>query len=140
MLTDGLDGSLARRQQSMTKFGTMLDPLMDKFFVFFVLGIFFGEGRLTLWEAAAFVCRDFSVIIFGLYLAVSGYLMNYRFRAIWCGKLTTFFQFIVLITLTFGIALPPYVFTVFIVLGLLALVELALSKKETGQTQPFTEH
>lgn len=129
MLSDGLDGNLARRHRMTTKFGTMLDPMMDKFFVFFVIAIFLGEGRLSLWEAAAFVCRDFSVILFGLYLVFTGNLMNYEFRAIWCGKLTTFFQFIVLALLTLGIAVPPVVFAIFIALGLMALIELALPKR-----------
>ena len=34
MLTDSFDGYLARRSSSVTQLGTILDPAMDKFFVF----------------------------------------------------------------------------------------------------------
>ena len=126
MLSDGLDGYIARRYRMTSTFGTMLDPLMDKFFVLFCLGIFIGEDRLTLWEAAAFICRDFSVLFFGVYLALKGHLSTYRFRSIWCGKVTTFLQFSILLALTFEFAIPPIAYTIFIVLGLFALVELYL--------------
>jgi len=32
MVTDGIDGYLARRNSSVTKLGAILDPIMDKFF------------------------------------------------------------------------------------------------------------
>ena len=36
MATDSLDGYLARRFQMTSQIGAFLDPLMDKFFVFFL--------------------------------------------------------------------------------------------------------
>lgn len=126
MISDGLDGYLARRYSWSSKLGTVLDPLMDKFFVFFVLGIFLAESRITIWEAGAFICRDFSVFFFGLYLAFKGNFFTYRFRAIWCGKLTTFLQFTVFLGLIFQIPIPPFLYTTFVILGFFALLELYL--------------
>jgi phosphatidylglycerophosphate synthase len=131
MLSDCLDGYLARKHRLVTPLGTSLDPLMDKFFVFFVLGILFKEGRLCSWEAIAMLCRDFSVIIFGCYLAWKGTLRAYQVRAIWSGKVTTFMQFTVLLGLTCRMAFPPIVFISFIIIGLLALVELYLQRTKT---------
>lgn len=128
MITDCLDGFLARRYSLSSKIGTTLDPLSDKFFVMFVLSVFIAEDRLSLWDAAAFICRDFSVVVFGIYLALTGNLANYKFRAIWCGKITTTLQFIVLLGLTLRYQIPDYVFSIFIVMGLLALVELYVHK------------
>lgn len=133
MISDGLDGFLARRYQTSSKFGTLFDPFADKFFVVFVLSIFIRENRLTIWEAAAFICRDFSVFFFGIYLALKGKLSNYRFRAIWCGKITTFFQFMILLALTFKFDIPFFIYTFFIVLGMLALMELYLPEETKSE-------
>lgn len=134
MLTDGLDGYMARRYQSSTKLGTLLDPLTDKFFVLSVLGILLLENRLSLLEACAFLCRDFSLVIFGFYLFFTGNLGKYKFRSIWCGKLTTCLQFAILLGLTLQISISPYFYGFFILLGLCALVELSLPTiiKEEG--------
>lgn len=128
MATDALDGYLARKYRLTTPLGTVLDPLMDKFFVFFVLGIFISENKLNSWEAMAMLCRDFSVIIFVFYLTWKGNLSKYQPRAIYCGKVTTFMQFTVLLGLCFHITFPPFIFISFIVIGLFALVELYLER------------
>lgn len=128
MLTDGLDGFLARRYQLHSKLGTLLDPLMDKFFVVFVLVILLQESRITEWQAITMLCRDFSVIVFGVYLAFTRQLTSYQFRAIWCGKIATCLQLLVLIGLTCHMIIPDYVYGCFVVLGLMALIELYLFK------------
>lgn len=133
MISDGLDGFLARRYQQSTKIGTLLDPLMDRFFVFFVIGILLQEGQLAPWQACTLLCRDISVILFGFYLVFTGKLTSYRFRAIWCGKATTFLQFVVFLALTFQFSVPSPVYFLFVFLGVLALVELYISKESTRQ-------
>lgn len=124
MISDGLDGYIARRYGMVSRLGTILDPIMDKFFVLFALIVLISENRLTLPEAGILISRDFAVVLFGFYLFFNGRLASYRFRAIWCGKLSTALQFIFLLGLTFHIQFPPYVFSAFIILGVLALVEL----------------
>jgi len=126
MSTDYFDGFIARKYNLVNRLGTLLDPIMDKFFVFFVLGVLIHEKRLTGIEASLFICRDFSVIIYGFYLALRGRLSNYQFRAIWCGKITTVLQFALLLGLTFGAAFPAYLYGIFVMLGILALGELYL--------------
>lgn len=130
MLTDGLDGWIARRYRQITRLGTLLDPLSDKFFVIFVLAIFIREERLSWTEAALFICRDFSVVLYGCYLALRGRLFNYQFRAIWCGKITTALQFLALLGLTYHVQFPPYFFSIFAALGIAALVELYFTDKK----------
>lgn len=126
LTTDYLDGFIARRFHLVNRLGTLLDPISDKFFVFFVLGVLIRENRITEIEAALFISRDFSVMIYGCYLALRGRLANYQFRAIWCGKITTVLQFLLLFALAFGIPFSPYFYTLFIILGVLALGELYL--------------
>jgi len=128
MASDGLDGFVARRYNRTTQFGAFLDPLMDKFFVFFALAVMIAEQRISVPEMLAMLCRDFSVIFFGFYLLLKGNWAKYKFRSIWCGKITTVLQLSVLIALTLHIPLPSYFFVTFIVLGALALIELYLSQ------------
>ncbi len=124
MVTDSIDGYLARRRQTVTRFGAILDPTMDKFFVLFTLSILFCENRMQLWEGCAMISRDFFLCLFGLYLSVSGYWQSYQFTSIRWGKVTTALQFLVLIGLTLGITFPGYFYCVFILFGMLAFVEL----------------
>lgn len=128
MISDGLDGFIARRFRLSSALGTLLDPIMDRFFVFFVIGVLLQEGTLTFWQVGTMLCRDIAVLLFGLYLVFNGKLTSYRFRAIWCGKVTTFFQFVVFIFLTLGFKIPYWVFAIFVFLGIMALVELYISR------------
>lgn len=124
MITDFLDGFIARRYGTCTQLGAFLDPLADKFFVFFSLFILMQQGHLELWQLLALISRDFSVLVFGLYLALSKNWSNFQFRSIWCGKITTTLQFFVLLGLIFSIKIPSYIFLSFIGLGFFALIEL----------------
>ncbi len=128
LFSDGLDGYLARRQKVCSKFGTLLDPLADKFFVIFVAIIYINEGNLHLWQAIALACRDISVLLFGTYLVLNKRLNSYQFRAIQCGKITTIMQFLVLLGLTLHVAIPSPLYIMFILLGILSLVELAITR------------
>lgn len=131
MLTDGLDGFIARRYRSVTQFGAFLDPVMDKFFSLFVSLILLSESKLVGWQVLALLSRDFAVVIFGFYLVFSGRLARYQFQAIWSGKITTCLQFAVLFILTLGLTVYTWVFACFILLGVLALLELSFIQRYT---------
>lgn len=129
LMTDILDGYLARRLGQTSQLGAMIDPLMDKFFVFFVVGVLIHEDRLQLWQALSLISRDFAVLFFGCYLALRGAWSNFQFQSIWCGKITTSLQFIVFFGLLFQYQIPNVVFYSFITLGFFALIELYFIKK-----------
>lgn len=129
MLTDSIDGYIARRFRTSSQFGAILDPAMDKFFVFFVLGILMHEGRLNVWQASAMVSRDFFLCIFGIYLSLSGRWNAYEFKSIRWGKITTAMQFLVLIGLTSHVNFSWYLYCFFVLFGLLAFIELWEIKK-----------
>ncbi|MBA3237380.1 MAG: CDP-alcohol phosphatidyltransferase family protein [Parachlamydiaceae bacterium] len=132
MVTDILDGYLARKYRQTSTVGAWLDPITDKLFVLTALLILYHEERLLLWQAAAMLGRDFAVMSFGAYLTVRGYLTEYRVKAIMWGKITTALQFVVLITLVLYGALPFYFYLPFIAFSLLALRELFCSWKTSG--------
>lgn len=129
MVTDCLDGYLARRFGQTSQFGAVLDPLMDKFFALFALGICLVEGSLGLWQICAMICRDFAIILFGIYLVLQGLWARYQFRSIWCGKVTTVGQCFVLMAVCLGYAIPNVVFAGFVALGVFAIIELYLMAK-----------
>jgi phosphatidylglycerophosphate synthase len=134
MVTDSIDGYLARRYHVATRFGAILDPAMDKFFVIFALSVFIGEGKLEAWQLGTMLSRDVALCLFGIYLSVSGYWQSYEFRAIRWGKITTALQFLVLIGLTFNIVFPWYLYFTFVIFGALALYELLQFKKSASIT------
>ncbi|MCI0381487.1 MAG: CDP-alcohol phosphatidyltransferase family protein [Chlamydiae bacterium] len=134
MITDFIDGYLARRRRSTTQLGAILDPTMDKLFVFIAFTVLFFEHRLELWQILAMISRDFALCLFGLYLAMTGNWQAYRFKAIRWGKVTTALQFLVLICLTLHFSVPSFVYAIFILFGFLAFVELFQIKKQASIT------
>ena len=125
MITDSIDGYIARKNQVAGRFGAILDPAMDKFFVYFALIVMMAENKLLGWQAFAMISRDLALIIFGLYLGFSGYWQSYEFKAIRWGKVSTALQFMLLMGLSAGYVFPWYIYGAFIAIGLLALNELA---------------
>lgn len=129
MISDGLDGYIARRYSMTSQLGATLDPIMDKFFVLFVSCILLSESSLQAWNVLALLSRDFAVLVFGLYLVLTGRLGRYQFQAIWTGKVTTAFQFFVLAGLSLGYSFPAWVFASFVGLGFIALLELVVAHR-----------
>lgn len=129
MITDIGDGFLARRYQSTSRFGAVLDPIMDKFFVYFVFGILLTEHTLKGWQVAAMLSRDFSLILFTLYLLLKGMWRTYIPHSLTSGKVTTALQFSVLLMLSLQKTIWPYFYCLFIPLGGLFLAELVFTLK-----------
>lgn len=134
MISDGLDGYFARRYDQTSRLGTLLDPLADKIFVIFVLSILWEEQKIALWQIASMLCRDVSVICFGIYLVVRGKFGAYQFRSIWFGKITTTLQFSVIFAIVCQAQIPNPVYGLFFILGILALGELYLTKAKLAET------
>lgn len=124
MLTDCIDGYLARRYAYTSRLGAVLDPMMDKFFVFFVLLVFVMEHRLQQWQAILMISRDLFLCIFAVYLAIRGDWKSYRCRAVRWGKVTTALQFGIIFLHTFNLPPPSFVYWIFTLVGLLVFVEL----------------
>lgn len=85
-VTDFLDGQIARRTQTVSWLGKVMDPIMDRVLLFTgVLGLIL-TGELPFWVAIFVIGRD-------IYLAIgSMILQHYRRRpvdVIYIGKVTT---------------------------------------------------
>lgn len=124
MISDSVDGYLARRSRSASRFGAILDPAMDKFFVYFAMTVFYLEGRIGPMVMSAMLSRDFFLLLYGFLMLACGKQRQIEFRAIRWGKITTALQFLVLIALTFGVSIPWMINASFMAMGLFAFVEL----------------
>lgn len=130
MVTDSIDGYLARRQKKQTSYGAVLDASMDKLFAYFAFTVLFLEGRLLIWQICAMLTRDVSLCLFGIYLRLSKRWEGYEFRSIRWGKATTALQFIVLMGLIMGVSFPTSIYALFVLFGVLAFRELFQLKKQ----------
>jgi len=71
-VTDGVDGYLARRFQSVTRTGQWLDPLADKLLVSAAVVTLTAMGRFPLWAAVIIVTRELGISALRVYLGVHG--------------------------------------------------------------------
>ena len=132
MISDCVDGYLARRYHFTSRLGAILDPVMDKFFVYVTLSVLLFEGQIATWQVATMLSRDFFLFLFLSYLGITGTWRNLEIKAIRWGKVTTAAQFIVLVTLVLKISFPPEFYYLFIVFGGFAFIELLLFKKRAS--------
>lgn len=134
-ISDMLDGWIARRMGQDDGFGAALDPIVDKFFMFFAVVVLLMENKMGSYEMTALFARDIMVLVFGLYLALTGHWRSWTLRAPRLGKIFTGLQLLVLLTLCLNAAPPSYTYELFYLLGSLMLVELGCSLKP--QKQPL---
>ncbi len=135
MASDFLDGFLARRQGTASHFGAILDPIMDKFFVFFAGGVLFLEAKLTAINLGMLLSRDISICLFGLYLGLVRGWKGYECKAIWWGKISTVAQFILLIGLTMNVVFPDYIYLLFVAMAAFAFLELLSGYRRKADTE-----
>lgn len=60
--SDLLDGWIARRYKLESRFGSILDPIGDKFMTFSVASALCLDGAMPLWLCAALISRDVSLV------------------------------------------------------------------------------
>lgn len=89
--TDWVDGQIARRTNSVSKLGQLLDPTVDR--VLMVSGVvsLLAVGRLPLWVVVVVLIRDLTLLFGGAYL-----LKCWRIRVavIYPGKVATTLLFV----------------------------------------------
>ena len=94
-LTDMLDGHLARKNNQITNFGKIMDPLADKLLVTAAIVILVQLGDLPAWIVVIILAREFAVTGLRSVAASEGIVIA---AGIW-GKWKTTFQMIALVFL-----------------------------------------
>lgn len=69
MATDWFDGHIARWSHTVSEWGKVLDPLVDKFAAGAVVLALFINGQLPLWFLAVVAGRDVLILLGGIVLA-----------------------------------------------------------------------
>jgi phosphatidylglycerophosphate synthase len=73
LLTDYLDGWLARRFRLVNPLGAFLDPLADKFFAFFAIAILAWAQELPVWLAMVVFFKEVFILVGWLLIFILGY-------------------------------------------------------------------
>ncbi len=126
LITDLIDGYIARRSGTTSRFGAFLDPFMDKFFVVFVLTVFVVEGSLSIQHVVLMLSRDVSLLLFLGYLILRDKVKQHKFQPVISGKISTGLQFITLIFMTLQFPLNDAFYYLFPFFGVLVLVEMVI--------------
>ena len=85
MLTDAVDGILARRLNQVTSLGKLLDPLADKLSLITLLWLFVADGDIPLWVLFVELARE-AMLVAGAAVALHRGVVVY---ALPIGKVTT---------------------------------------------------
>lgn len=95
VLTDLLDGFIARRYNKITNFGKLMDPLADKLLLLTMLVLFCLEGTLAPWVVALVVVKELALIGGGCFALSRGIVVH----ALPIGKAATVVFALAVITL-----------------------------------------
>ena len=85
MLTDALDGIIARKTNQITALGKLLDPIADKLSLVTLLGLFVSSGEIPLWVLAIILFKEVMMVIGGGVALKHGIVVY----ALPIGKITT---------------------------------------------------
>ncbi len=89
-VTDAVDGRLARKNNQVTNFGKLLDPIADKVLTTSALLAFMAMGLCNIWIVMIVLTREFTVASIRMIAASNGVVIPANF---W-GKLKTVTQMI----------------------------------------------
>lgn len=124
-ITDAIDGRLARKNNIVTNFGKLLDPIADKMLVTAGLLAFMKDGLCNIWIVMIILTREFAVTSVRLIASSQGVIIPANMG----GKIKTVMQmvsFIVImvmfeISVIFSLNMPMALISN-ILLGLTAVV------------------
>lgn len=124
-VTDFLDGWIARRTHTATRWGALVDPITDRMFVFVAIVAYVLNGQLTVVEALLLLPRDIATAAAFLVARVVPSLRAVEFKARYPGKIVTVLQLVTLLALVLGATrLTPYIAAV-AVASLFAIADYA---------------
>jgi CDP-diacylglycerol--glycerol-3-phosphate 3-phosphatidyltransferase len=122
-LTDWLDGTMARRRNQVTRFGTLLDPVADKLLVAAALVALVQVDMVRAWVAMVVIGRELAVTgLRGVALSMGVVVPASAF-----GKLKTVSQYVAITLLILERGVPPEYVPFHLLSGAALWVMLALT-------------
>jgi CDP-diacylglycerol--glycerol-3-phosphate 3-phosphatidyltransferase len=108
--TDFLDGWLARRTNTTTRWGALVDPIADRLFVLVVILTYVLNGELSVVESLLFLSRDIATALAFVVARMVPTLRAVEFKARFPGKIVTVLQLVTLLALVVGVQpLTPFI-------------------------------
>ena len=95
-ISDGLDGFLARRFNTSSRFGEMLDPIADKIFIGSLILLLLTKELIPTWFVLLTIGRDIAILIGGLIAKLKYNIKN--MPPTLSSKINTALQFVTLFT------------------------------------------
>lgn len=122
-VTDYFDGKIARKNNLITTFGKLCDPLADKMLTTAALLAFMQLGVCNVWIIMVILTREFLVTSFRLVASAQGVVIP---AGIW-GKLKTASQMVFSVLIIFGIHFAQQFAFDFAIFALISNVLLAIT-------------
>ena len=85
MLTDAVDGFIARRYNQVTALGKLLDPLADKLSLVTLIALFVADGQIPLWLMGIILLKEVAMVVGGAVALKRGIVVY----SLPIGKITT---------------------------------------------------
>ncbi len=127
ILTDLIDGYVARMADEITDFGKLIDPLADKIcFLVVSIHLIFNYGTYMLLFFCLIMIRDMIIIIIGSYLMLN---KNIALESNKSGKWFIFISSLMMISVIFGLSMYIICFFYFISVALMFISTLQYIKK-----------
>lgn len=125
LVTEFLDGFIARLCVWTSYLGQVLDPIADKFFFFSVAVTWMWMGKLTFLQWLLLGSRDLGVLFITIGLALAGRIRSVKsIKAQWLSKLTTVLQYAALLAVLLAIAEPLWILCIATAItGTLAVIQ-----------------
>jgi cardiolipin synthase len=92
--TDFIDGQIARRTNTISEFGKLVDPLADRLLVISVLVALMWREFLPLWMGLLIVSRDVLMLIGAPVIGINDKEVREKLAVHWTGKAATALLFV----------------------------------------------
>jgi cardiolipin synthase (CMP-forming) len=120
--TDFLDGWIARRVNAASRWGALIDPIADRFFVLTAVATMLFSGVITTGQYFVLITRDLATAIGFLVARAISWLRVVEFHARWLGKVVTGLQ---LATLVAALLVPAAVMPLIVAVGVVSAASIA---------------
>jgi len=116
LLSDGIDGYLARKLHQESELGKSLDPLCDKIFLAVILITLYVIGSIPLWGVIIIVSRDFLILLGSFFILR---LKSAILTSNLLGKITGFIFGVIICAFTLNL---KYIGMVFLYISIPAII------------------